>query len=65
MYLFQREAAGGKEATGVTGVLVGEMKLANGSGDGAVVLKGGRVGASPYGITEMEGLFLSSERGGF
>ena len=57
-YLFQREAAGGKEATGVTGVLVGEMKLANGSGDGAVVLKGGRVGASPYGITEMEGLFF-------
>ena len=58
VYLFQREAAGGKDATGVTGVLVGEMKLANGSGDGAVVLKGGRVGASPYGITEMEGLFF-------
>lgn len=58
VYLFQREASGGKEATGVTGVLVGEMKLANGSGDGAVVLKGGRVGASPYGITEMEGLFF-------
>ena len=58
VYLFQREAAGGKEATGVTGVLVGEMKLANGSGDGAVVLKGCRVGASPYGITEMEGLFF-------
>ena len=58
VYLFQREAAGGKEATGVTGVLVGEMKLANGSGNGAVVLKGGRVGASPYGITEMEGLFF-------
>ena len=58
VYLFQREAAGGKVATGVTGVLVGEMKLANGSGDGAVVLKGGRVGASPYGITEMEGLFF-------
>lgn len=58
VYLFQREAAGGKEATGVTGVLVGEMKLANGSGDGAVVLKGGIVGASPYGITEMEGLFF-------
>lgn len=58
VYLFQREEAGGKEATGVTGVLVGEMKLANGSGDGAVVLKGGRVGASPYGITEMEGLFF-------
>lgn len=58
VYLFQREAAGGKEATGVTGVLVGEMKLANGSGNGVVVLKGGRVGASPYGITEMEGLFF-------
>ena len=27
VYLFQREASGGKEATGVTGVLVGEMKL--------------------------------------
>ena len=52
VYLFRREAAG------VTGVLVGEMKLANGSGDGTVVLKGGRVGASPYGITEMEGLFF-------
>ena len=52
VYLFQREAAGGKEVTGVTGVLVGEMKLVTGSGDGAVVLKGGRVGASPYGITE-------------
>jgi len=48
VYLFQREAAGGKEATGVTGVLVGEMKLTNGSGNGVVVLKGGRVGASPY-----------------
>ena len=58
VYLFQREAAGGKEATGVTGVLVGEMKLTNGSGNGVVVLKGGRVGASPYGITEMEGLFF-------
>ena len=58
VYLFQREASSGKEATGVTGVLVGEMKLANGSGDGVVVLKGGRVGASPYGITEMEGLFF-------
>lgn len=58
VYLFQREVSGGKEATGVTGVLVGEMKLANGSGDGVVVLKGGRVGASPYGITEMEGLFF-------
>lgn len=58
VYLFQREASGGKETTGVTGVLVGEMKLANGSGDGIVVLKGGRVGASPYGITEMEGLFF-------
>ena len=58
VYLFQREASGGKEATGVTGVLVGEMKLATGSGDGVVVLKGGRVGASPYGITEMEGLFF-------
>ena len=58
VYLFQREASGRKEATGVTGVLVGEMKLANGSGDGVVVLKGGRVGASPYGITEMEGLFF-------
>ena len=58
VYLFQREAAGGKEVTGVTGVLVGEMKLVTGSGDGAVVLKGGRVGASPYGSTEMEGLFF-------
>ena len=58
VYLFQRDAAGGKEVTGVTGVLVGEMKLVTGSGDGAVVLKGGRVGASPYGITEMEGLFF-------
>ncbi len=46
VYLFQREASGGKEATGVTGVLVGEMKLANGSGDGIVVLKGGRVSIS-------------------
>lgn len=52
VYLFRKEAAG------VTGVLIGEMKLANGSGDGAVVLKGGRVGASPYGITEMEGMFF-------
>lgn len=52
VYLFRKEAAG------VIGVLVGEMKLANGSGDGAVVLKGGRVGASPYGITEMEGMFF-------
>ena len=43
VYLFQREASGGKEATGVTGVLVGEMKLANGSGDGIVVLKGGTI----------------------
>ncbi len=42
----------------MTGVLVGEMKLTNGSGNGVVVLKGGRVGASPYGITEMEGLFF-------
>ena len=65
VYLFQREAAGGKEATGVTGVLVGEMKLANGSGNGAVVLKAAESEHLLMALQRWRDCFLSSERSGF
>lgn len=55
VYLFREDAGD------IEGVLIGEMKLANGSGDFGTILKVGKIGDTPFGIGEMEGIFLLSE----
>lgn len=57
VYLF-RENGGSIE-----GVPIGEMKLVRGRGDFAVRIKASRVGGSPYGIVNMEGIFLRGSVG--
>lgn len=52
VYLF-RENAGNME-----GIPIGTMTLGNGSGDFGVVLKAGQIRESPFGIADMEGIFL-------
>lgn len=54
VYLF-REASGDME-----GVQIGEMRLANGAGDFGVILNAGRIKDTPFGIGDMEGIFLRS-----
>lgn len=55
VYLF-RENVGEIE-----GVFVGDMRLANGNGDFGGIVKAGHVGGSPFGIGDMEGIFLLTE----
>lgn len=55
VYLF-REKAGDME-----GVLLGEMRPVNGTGDFGIILKAGKIGDTPFGIGDMEGLFLLTE----
>ena len=57
VYLF-RENGGSIE-----GVPIGEMKLVRGRGDFAVRIKALRVGGSPYGMVNMEGIFLRGSVG--
>ncbi len=57
VYLF-RENGGSIE-----GVPIGEMKLVRGRGDFAVRIKASQVGGSPYGIANMEGIFLRGSVG--
>lgn len=52
VYLF-RETSGDME-----GVQIGEMRLANGAGDFGVILNAGRIKDTPFGIGDMEGIFL-------
>lgn len=55
VYLF-REASGDME-----GVQIGEMRLAKGAGDFGVILNAGRIKETPFGIGDMEGIFLRTE----
>lgn len=55
VYLF-RENAGDIE-----GIMIGEIKIVNGSGDFGAVIKAEKIGESPFGIYDMEGLFLLGE----
>lgn len=52
VYLF-RETSGDME-----GVQIGELRLANGAGDYGVILNAGRIKDTPFGIGDMEGIFL-------
>lgn len=54
-YLFR------KEKENMVGFLLGEMKLANGRGDFAAMMKAAKIAESSYGIYEMDGLCLMSE----
>lgn len=55
VYLF-REAAGAIE-----GIPVGELRLAGGNAGFSGIIKAGHVGGSPFGIGDMEGIFLLME----
>lgn len=52
VYLFREDAGD------IEGVLIGEMKLGNGNGDFAVILKAGQIKDTSLGIGDMEGIFL-------
>lgn len=55
VYLF-RESAGDIE-----GIRIGDMKLGNGNGDFGVMIKASKIGESPFGMNDMEGIFLLTE----
>ena len=50
-----------EEEGSILGVPVGEFKIINGNGDFGTVVAAGQVGESPFGIREMEGVFLLGE----
>lgn len=50
-----------QEEGGIAGFAVGEMRIVNGGGDFGTAFRAGKIGASPYGIYDMEGLFLLSD----
>lgn len=52
IYLFREDAGD------IEGVCIGEMKLGNGNGDFAVILKAGQIKDTALGIGDMEGIFL-------
>lgn len=55
IYLFRENA--GK----IVGIEIGELRLVNGNGDFSGVIKAGGIGESPFGIFDMEGIFLLAE----
>lgn len=55
VYLF-RESAGDIE-----GIRIGDMKLGNGNGDFGAMIKASKIGESPFGMNDMEGIFLLTE----
>ncbi len=55
VYLF-RETEGTIE-----GVFIGDLRLVNGNGDFVGTVKAGHIGESPFGIGDMEGIFLLTE----
>lgn len=57
VYLFHREQGE------LEGIPLGEMKLARGRGDFGVRIGAGKVADSPYGIHQLEGIFLLGEDG--
>ena len=50
-----------QEKGGIAGFTIGEMRIVNGGGDFGTAFRAGKIGASPYGIYDMEGLFLLSD----
>lgn len=50
-----------QEEGGIAGFTIGEMKIMNGGGDFGTAFRAGKIGAFPYGIYDMEGLFLLSD----
>lgn len=55
VYLFR--AAEGE----IEGILIGNMKLGNGNGDFAAIVKAAKIGDTPFGIADLEGIFLLTE----
>lgn len=55
VYLFREDAGD------IEGIVIGEIKIVNGSGDFGAVIKAEKIGESPFGIYDMEGLFLLGE----
>ncbi|MFR4352503.1 MAG: DUF6128 domain-containing protein [Roseburia sp.] len=49
------------DAKDIEGIQIGEIKLTNGNGSLGVNLKAGRIGETPFGMEDMEGIFLLSE----
>lgn len=50
-----------QEEGGIAGFTIGEMRIVNGGGDFGTAFQAGKIGAFPYGIYDMEGLFLLSD----
>lgn len=50
-----------QEGYDLAGFLIGEMKIMNGGGDFGTAFRAGQIRTFPYGIYDMEGLFLLSE----
>ena len=50
-----------EEEESLVGVPVGELKIMNGNGDFGTAVKAEQIGESPFGIQEMEGVFLLGE----
>lgn len=57
VYLFRRENGE------MEGVPLGKMQLARGAGDFGVRFRETKIGNSPYGVSQMEGIFLLGEDG--
>lgn len=57
VYLFRRENGE------MEGVPLGKMQLARGAGDFGVRFREAKIGNSPYGVSQMEGIFLLGEDG--
>lgn len=57
VYLFHREQGE------LEGIPLGKMKLARGMGDFGIRVRAGKVADSPYGISQLEGIFLLGEDG--
>lgn len=49
------------EEGGIAGFTIGEMRIVNGGGDFGTAFRAGKIGSFPYGIYDMEGLFLLSD----
>lgn len=50
-----------EEDESLVGVPIGELKIMNGNGDFGTIVKAGQIGESPFGLPDMEGVFLLGE----
>lgn len=50
-----------EEEESLVGVPIGELKIMNGNGDFGTIVKAGQIGESPFGLPDMEGVFLLGE----